>query len=297
MTGALFAVVGSVCFAFNSITTRRAVAIVSNAAIGIFITVPLAVPFFLLVLLGMGRVDKIFAFPLQGYVFLVAAGIVHYGLGRPLNYKCTQLLGSNVRGVLSKLAPLVASALGIILFHEPVTWKLLSGIALIVAGLLVIGWGRAMSKDSLPGGKPGLPLAGIFYGLASGVFWGISPILIKKGLEGGGDPTAAALISYAGATAAMLPFLLARGMREELTGMGRKAFLWFLVTTVLVALAHLFRFIALSKAPVSVVAPLFSIDPVIVIVLSFIFNRRLEIFSWQVIAGALTTAVGAVLLI
>jgi uncharacterized membrane protein len=55
--------------------------------------------------------------------------------------------------------------------------------------------------------------------------------------------------------------------------------------------------VALGLAPASVVAPLVSITPVFLLVFSFLFNRKLEIFSRSVIIGTVTVVMGTILLI
>ena len=54
---------------------------------------------------------------------------------------------------------------------------------------------------------------------------------------------------------------------------------------------------ALTLAPASVVTPLVSITPIFGLVLAYIFNRKLEIFSRPVIIGTLMVFMGTVLLI
>ena len=104
MNGSLFAILGAVSFAINAVFTRRAVVRVKAPAAGVFITLYIAIPFFVVFLLSVGRLQAAAQFQWwQGYAFLVAAGIVHFVIGRSFNYACVQLVGANVRSVLTSL--------------------------------------------------------------------------------------------------------------------------------------------------------------------------------------------------
>ena len=69
-----------------------------------------------------------------------------------------------------------------------------------------------------------------------------------------------------------------------------------LLGSVLVSIAQLCRNWALDYSTVSVVQPLVSVSTLITIFLSFAMNRRIELFTWRVILGALLI-VGGVFLI
>ena len=71
----------------------------------------------------------------------------------------------------------------------------------------------------------------------------------------------------------------------------------FLAAGFFVFAAQMFRFIALSLAPVAVITPLQRMGAIFVLGLSWAINRHLEKITWQVVAGLLISVAGAVLLV
>ena len=71
----------------------------------------------------------------------------------------------------------------------------------------------------------------------------------------------------------------------------------FLAAGFFVFAAQMFRFIALSLAPVAVITPLQRTGAIFVLGLSWAVNRHLEKITWQVVAGLLFSVAGAVLLV
>ena len=61
--------------------------------------------------------------------------------------------------------------------------------------------------------------------------------------------------------------------------------------------ANLARYAALNLAPASIVQPLVWTYPVILLFLSFLLNRNLEMFNWIVVFGTITVVAGSILLI
>jgi len=295
VSGSIFALLAAVLFALNSLSTRRAVVRIPNPASGIFITVFLALPFYFLILSIGGRLSEILAFSWQGYLYLLAAGIVHFIMGRSLNYRAVRLVGANMGTILQRTNPVVAVIWGVSLFHESLGWQELCGVLLVTVGISLIAWRPRLLRGG-DSSSSRIPAKGILFGLGAGFFYGTSPVFVKLGLGNSGHPVAGVLISYIGASA-VLGFLLSnRETRSSLVSMDRGAVRWFCVTGVLVAMSQLCRYLALSLSPVSIVSPLVSTTPMLVIFFSFLFNRKLETFTFSVILAGLATVAGTILL-
>jgi uncharacterized membrane protein len=69
-----------------------------------------------------------------------------------------------------------------------------------------------------------------------------------------------------------------------------------LIAGVFTAAGQLLVFIALETSPANIISPLMSIQILFVFFLSWLINRRLEIFSWKVALGMASTLVGTILL-
>ena len=112
MLGPLLALLSAGFFGMNKIFLRRAVLKVPDASLGTLISVPMSVPLFFLVMLFSGRLSNIFAFSWQGYLWLSLAGILHFVIGRSLNYHCVQLVGANITNLICRSNILVSVVIG-----------------------------------------------------------------------------------------------------------------------------------------------------------------------------------------
>ncbi|MFC1874402.1 EamA family transporter [Chloroflexota bacterium] len=294
MSAGVLAVLAALTFSFYGIISRRAVVSLPDATAGVLISVPISVPFFIFILAITGQISDVTSFSWQSYLWLSAAGIVHFIIGRSLSYKCVQLVGMNISNIVQRVSTLVAVTLGITVLSEPITWQLTVGVLLITTGVLIAGSNSLMFKGNALAGIS--PMA-LLFGLGAGIAWGTSPILIKIGLEGSGSPVAGAFISYSAATIALGISMWDGKRREALFSLKGRTAVLFSLAGLLAAGAHLLRYIALSMAPASVISPIFSISPIFMLTLAFLFNRKLELFSAPVIIGTIAVVIGSLLLV
>jgi drug/metabolite transporter (DMT)-like permease len=296
MSGSTVAILCAFTFAFSSILTRRAVIKVPDAALGVLFSVPTAVVLFFIVLVFTGDVKSLFQFSWQGYLSLSAAGVLQFAIYRSFMYNCVKLVGANITSILRRFRTIVAVVLGISVLGEPLDWQLALGVLFIVFGVTIAGldFRSFRNGQSLFGN---IPKKAFLMGIGGGISGGLSPILIKIGLSGSGSTMAGVLISHAAATVALSLSLLNQRKRANFVEMPGRAIGLFLFVGLFAALANLFRFTALHLAPASVVSPLSSISPVFLLILSFLFNRQLEIFSRPVIIGTITVFIGSILLV
>ncbi len=296
MNAVFLSIIGAFSYACSSIFARRAVMHVSDAVLGVMITVPLGVPFFMIILIFTGQMGSILSFSWQSYLLLSTAGFLAFVLGRALHLKSLQLIGANTTTILTRVNPLVAVILGVSFLGEVVTWELVVGVLLIVFGIMLVGVNPQMFRS----GKSmfsRIPRRAFTYGIGSGLAWGVAPILMKMGLSGSGSPVAGAFISFSAATIILSVTLLNSKRRVALAGMTGSAVSFFVLQSLCGSTANLVRYLALDIAPVSLVAPIFALEPVFLLVLSFLFNRKLEVFGKAVIIGIIAAVVGAILLV
>ncbi|MFC1817185.1 EamA family transporter [Thermodesulfobacteriota bacterium] len=296
MSGSLFGLLAAVSFALDAVVIRRAVLNISDASLGTLISVPMALPFFILIIAVKGQLQSIISFTWLGYVWLSVAGILHFVVGRSLYYQCSQLVGANIASILRRVNILVSVFMGITLLQEPLSWQLAIGVLLIISGITLAGLSSQMLRNS-SGQFSKIPAKAFLLGLGNGVAWGLSPICIKLGLKGSVSPIAGVLISYLAATVVLSIFLGNQSRRTSIAQLKGKAAVYFFISGLFSCAANLIRFVALSLAPVSVVAPLVSTSPVFLLILSFLFNRKLEVFSKPVIIGTISVVIGGILLV
>jgi len=241
MNGSTFAILAALCFASNNIFIRRGVTHILDPTLGVLISVPVGLPFVIVLLVLTGEISSIAGFSWQSYIWLSAAGILHYMVGRSLSYHCTQLVGANIANILRRSSAIVAVVLGVSVLGEPLSWQLISGVVLIIFGLTIPGLNlRVFSHDKkLPWH---IPRRAFISGFGTGVSWGITPILVKVGLGSSGSPTAGVFISFSAATIGLSLSLLNRNRRTAFVGMAGKAAVLFCIGGLISCTAHLMRY-------------------------------------------------------
>jgi len=294
--GSLLAIFSAIFFALTMVFIRRGVVKVPDASLGILISVPMAVPLYFLILLFSGRIQHIFAFSWQAYIWLSLAGILHFVVGRSLNYRMVQLVGANLAGILRRANILVSFVIGIFWLGEPLSGPLVAGVLLIVMGITLPGMSRRMFRDA-EGRFSGIPAKAFALGLGCSAAFGISPIFIKLGLEGSQSPVAGAFISFLAASAVLSASMAHPSRRMSIAHLTGGAAMLFLAAGLSSAAANLLRFAALKLSPASAAVPLISISPIFLLFFSFVFNRRLEIFNRFVIMGTVMVVIGGFLIV
>lgn len=299
MSGSLIALLSAVCFAASNTCTRRGVLGVKDAHLGVYISVFIAPPLFLLIALAIGDIKNIATFTWLGYLWLALAGIIHFVAGRSFNYMAIRHLGANMTTVFSSLNLLYTVLLGFFVLGEHISRSVAIGVTFIIIGPMLLAWSPRKNNpgpQAAEGNKPRISRKGIIAGLTCGVFFGISPLFIKLGLQQGGSPLAGTFISYTSAMMVLGIMLGSPERREGVIHMGRKALLWFTFAGLFVGMAQLFRYWAINLVGVSIASPLISTNPLFLLTLSFIFNRKMESFRINVILGAVFVVIGTVLM-
>jgi uncharacterized membrane protein len=299
MLGALYAVLSAASFAFNNASLRRGV-ITSSVFQALAITVPIGVPLFLIACLLGGQLDWLMKFSGRNYLFLSLAGIFHFVWGRYCGYRAIKAMGSNLVAPVQSGNLVVALGLAIILLGEYMTPLKLIGLGLIIAGAgIAVPPAKKKPGAEKPGEttfKPNLT-EGYTWALLSCTGYGLSPVLVRLGLEGtSGAAMAAGLVSYTAASLFFCLFLIPKGRVVDVLQMDRKALPWFINSGFFVFLAQMLRYLALSIAPVTVVTPIQRITGIFRILFSTLLNPGHEVINLRLIIGMVVSILGAVAL-
>ena len=317
--GALLSLASSLSFSVNSILVRRGIAGAGGTASqGAFITVLLGVPFGFAAVLITGQLLRFGEVSPMGYLLLLGAGIVHFGIGRYCNYRSVEAIGAARSGPIQGVVTPYSILMAVVLLDEVVTLPMLFAIALVLLGPAVIFERRprtparphpgpvprregnhSTSGQSAPRNPLELRmLEGYTFAILAAVAYGTSPILIRAALM---DATRTAAIgtfvAYCGASAVLLATLVLPGRRQLIRAINFRVMRLFGGAGLAVFLAQLFRFFALSIADVSVVNPLQRMANVFTVILTWIFNRSLETITLRVVFGVLISFAGSALLV
>lgn len=300
MLGGFFALLSAATFALNQAAARRGV-LTGSVIQALCITVPIGAPFFLLIAFLIGSAGEVFNFSATAYFWLCLAGINHFIAGRFFNYWAVQNMGTNLTGPIQQIDIIVSLTLAIWLLGEYLTPLRVLGICLILfAPLLTLRGDIAAAKGKGPRKLKFTPQLGKGYlgAVLSGIAYGVSPILVRAGLQ---DATpqaslAGGAISYAAAAVLLLGFVVVSGRTRHVVSMDRTNAGWFAFAGIFVGFAQVFRYLALALVPVAVVAPILRVGLVFRLIFSWMLNRDHEVFSAGVILATFLSLLGALML-
>lgn len=297
LIGTILSLLSAASFGGNAVIVRRGL-LKSSSLHGLYVTVLLGVPLFAVATLFTGQFAYADVLDRQRILLLAVAGILHFVLGRYWNFRAIDILGANRAVPLQALGGLYAVAVGAILLGESLTPGIVLGAALLFvgSGSLAESARRVSSRAAAqkPSGSPSQQVSGTLrgwvFGLLCAVAYGTSAVLIRQALDGtaGELSMLGAFLSYCAAACLLVGLALPiRSLRRQLGVLrfedgSRPA---FMLSALCIFSAQLFRFWALSLAPISVVIPLSQARPAFTIGFSYAFNRQIEDFSVATIVG------------
>lgn len=231
---------------------------------------------------------------------MALAGVVHFVIGRYGNYRATRAIGATLSGPIQQLSIPISLLLALIYLDETLTPLKLAGFVLIMTGPVVAMRRRVgvdgAHKESGFNPKYG---EGIFWGALCALCYGLSPLFIVKGLGANGgliESLTGGFVSYLAATIVVVIPIYLLGGRSFMQRLDRTAEKWFFVSGVLAFASQMFRYMALSVAPVSVVVPIQRLSVVFRVIFSWLLNREHEVFSFAVLLGIMMSLLGAIAL-
>ena len=298
MLGGFLALISAMMFALNTTALRRGV-LTAPVHQAIAITVPLGLPFFFIILLIFDCFYVFKDLSIRSIFFFSVAGIIHLVIGRYCNYRSTQLLGATQSGPITQLALLISLIFALTLLNEELNLYLFTGICLVFSGPTTIFFARKSNSKT----KSGVVMdykKGYLWGLLCALAFGSSPFFIKLGLEDGGlkENIVGGFIAYLSATLLVLIIiLLSRTRFGDIYALNNKGVKWFILTGFLGFLSHLFRYMALGLAPISIVEPIQRTTIIFRVIFGWILNRQHEIINKTVLFGILLSVAGVYLII
>lgn len=275
------------CFAGAGILFRRGVA--SNS---IITAIMMSLPVIVVVTGIFAIVDWPDTVSAASFGWFVLGGVVGDGIGRAAYIGGVERLGpSRATPIHTAAYPFVAVLGGIVFLSEDVPPSRFAGAALIVAGIIAV--------TGSPHAEPGETRKRFrwtwwyLYPVVAGVGFGVSDIMRKFALDGTPNPSFGAAV---GSLTALLIWALAVGSSPRLRVMAKPGpgSGWFVLAGVVIAIGLIAVFTALEADDVSVVGPIISAQPIVVVGLSALFLRGHEVLSARLVIGAVLTVAGVI---
>ena len=292
MIGQSLALLSAVLASGNSVSIRKAVFRIGEANSAFYISIFIGMIIFSLALAFSGDAGQLTTSPGYAIAALIGSGIIGPVMGRWLAFNSLRLIGANLTSPFRNTSTVVSVILGVTFMGESFTLGIALGVALIVIGAVLI------STEGGGAGRLSKPITrrdmtnGIACALLAGTCYGIAPVLVKFAIREGNSPITAAFVMNATAMVFVFVVLLQHGERRKLRKVDIGAFAPILLGGILASVAQFCRNYALDYSPVSIVAPLFATATFFIIPLSFIINRRIELFTWKIIVGAILVVSG-----
>jgi drug/metabolite transporter (DMT)-like permease len=224
----------------------------------------------------------------RGLPIFAAIGLFFPAILTFLTFASNRALGPVITSTLGNLAPLFAVTIAVVLLHEPLRLAQLAGMVIAVIGAVIITITRPRDLGDWRSWALLLPLGGAF-------IRGVVPPFVKLGLQIWPSPLWACLIGYIMSSSVVL---IVQRIRQGsfVAAAPPSGRFWFAVTGISNGLSALTLFAAVRRGPITLVAPLVAVYPLVTVVLSAIVLRHVLITA-RVIAGTVLTVAGVALVL
>lgn len=287
--GPILAILAGAIFAGSEVTIRKATHRAEESFTAVAIVLFAGVVIFAFILPLSGDWNRVLSLSWQGFLLLGAVGIIHYVIGRYLFFNSIRYIGANIAGAVTRTSLIFAVIFGVVFLQESVTVWLISGALAIMVGVVLVSFHKEEKIIRLQA-------RGIIFSLGHALCLATSAVLIKVVMEEIVSPYAAAFVSYIVGFFLVVIILLGKRRKLQLFQLSRSYLILVAFAGVLALVAQVMRYAALSLSPVSVVTPLMGTLVLFTFILSFVINRKIEVFTWRVFVGILVVLGGTALL-
>jgi len=183
--GELAAFGTAICWTASALFFERASRRVGTLAVNFFKVFAAFLLLLLPAVVFRGMALPLDASPRQ-WLFMALSGLVGFVVADHFLFEAYVLIGSRLTVLFQPLTPLFSAFLGYIVLGETMRPEGLVGMALVVAGILVV----VLSRNTGAGGRGafaapgGIAAKGLTYALASAFFQAVGLIFSKLGLQG-----------------------------------------------------------------------------------------------------------------
>ena len=227
-------------------------------------------------------------FAWRGVPIFAAIGLFFPASLTLLAFASNRALGPVITSTLGNLAPLFSVSLAVVLLHEPLRAAQLVGLVIAVIGAVIISVTRPRDLGHWRSLALLLPLA-------AALIRGVIPPIVKLGLEVWPSPLWACLIGYFMSSLVVLAVQRAR-QGSFVAKAPASGLIWFAVTGIGNGLATLSMFSAVRHGPITLVAPIVAIYPLVTVLLSAIMLKHIAITA-RIVGGTMLTVAGVALVL
>ena len=288
--GPIYAILTAFFFAAGQVIVRRSTHESGESFTAVIVSLLIGTPLFMIAVMISGEWDTVWALKGWQYGLLAAAGIIHFIIARYLFFSSTRLIGANITIAITRTSTIFAVVFGVLFLGETVTWQQVGGALLIMVGAVITG--VDISRKALKV----VSTRGLLLSLGTAIGATSSALLIRPVMEVNDAVYAATFVSYISAFAVIIGLLLVRvDQRKHLRHVSMRNLLIMTPAAIALVVGHVCRFSALKYSPVSIAQPLMATVVIFTLLLSWMLNRRIDVFHWRVILGIVMVLAGVFL--
>ena len=282
MLAIAFGILASLCFAAASLLAQRGLHI-SPTPWGAWVTL-VANTAFLLAFHCLLYPDA--PILVVDNLTFVTVGLFVPGVTRVLTFRGIRTMGSAITSTIVNTTPMFSTTLAMLILMERPGPLVLSGVVLIVSGLVTISWeGQQRSWKSTE----------LSYPFLAALMFAMKDVTVRWGLGGSSSPVLAAAI--AAMTSTLEIFLIIRYVQKEKFSLPPSNVLhWFVTSGLFTGGSFLFMYLGLGMERVSIVGPLVNSYAVFVLLLTPLMARQIERVTLRKAVGATLVVAGIFLI-
>lgn len=284
-----FSLLSALLIGLNTIVIKKSLARVNPFTAATVMTAVGVVIFWAMVFIFLPD-DNYLRYPKAILLFIVA-GIFAPALVRWIFFTSVDRVGTSIASSALATTPAFAVVFSVIFLHEKMSPAMAMGLALIVGGIIIFERDIKTKNPKSRTDPKDLALPFLAALVAS-----IAVNFRKMALQELNLPILGAALGFGSALMLYLAVMMvAPKLRRSFRLDVRDIFL-LIAGGFSLALGWLCIFYALSFGPVVLVAPLISLHPLVVLVMSIFFLKDVEKTTWQTLSGCASVVIGVVMI-
>ena len=237
--------------------------------------------------------DEIRTLPLEAYGWITVMGILAYCVARVLHNTAIRMVGAARSVPMISVQPLMALAIGFLILGERPNLLITAGTPIIVAGILLVMLPRKQTTNTIEIRKLGYLLA------FGGSLAFVTRDAISRHVLGSLALAPPFVVSgFALVIGGSILFaFIHRGVIDSIRHQPMRYVGICCLAGLLQGIAVASLFHALSRAPVTIVTPIYASQPIIALALAAMFLRQLESLNWVLVVGTMLSVGGVIMVI
>jgi drug/metabolite transporter (DMT)-like permease len=227
---------------------------------------------------------------LPAVLIFACTGVVGAYLGRTLFVKSVDQIGASRAQSLNNSSPLITVFLAAAVLGERLSLSVVIGVMFIISGVFFV-----TQSEIAPGGNAA-PRRFTLAAILATLCYGVVPVLKKFGTDHGGPPVLGALVMHATGLALLMTLGNLLKIQRRWQRIPVRSLLCFVAAGFLYAIGSICTLKALVHAPASLVAPIWSAQPIVSFLLAKTTLKGIEEVSLKDGAAAVLVVVGVLVL-